>query len=62
MTKLPYTMQNWITISTTCYRNAPDNIAVVMDCGDEYQMIYGGATEESYHKLRSVLENIGEPL
>ena len=62
LTKLPYAMQNWMGCTITCYNNAPDNLAVVLDWESEYQMFYGGATEESYNKLRSVLENVGEPL
>ena len=62
LTKLPFVLQNWMDMTTICYSSAPNNLAVVMDCGDEYQMIYGGATEESYNELRLVLENIGEPV
>ena len=62
LTQLPYTMQNWMECTITCYSNAPDNLAVVLDWTGEYQMFFGGATEESYNKLRSVLEDIGEPL
>ena len=60
--RLPFMLQNWLDCAITCYNNAPDNLAVVLDFGGEYQMFYGGATTESFHKLQSVLENIGEPV
>lgn len=60
--KLPFVLQNWMVFSITCYNNAPDNLAVVLDFGGEYQMLYGGATVESYNKLHSVLKNLGEPV
>lgn len=62
LVRLPFMLQNWLDCAITCYNNAPDNLAVVLDFGGEYQMFYGGATTESFHKLQSVLENIGEPV
>ena len=62
LTKLPFMLQNWMVDTITCYNNALDNLAVVLDFGGEYQMLYGGATAESFHKLQSVLENIGETI
>ncbi len=41
------------------YSNAPDNMAVIMDCGD-LETIYGAASEESYAKLMEVMEGLGE--
>ena len=62
LTKLPFVLQNWMVPTITCYNNAPDNLAVVLDFGGEYQMLYGGATVESYNKLQSVLIDLGEPV
>ena len=41
--------------------DAPDNMAVIMDCGD-LEVLYGAASEEGYGKLMEVMEGIGEPL
>lgn len=62
LSRLPFMLQNWMDCTITCYNNAPDNLAVVLDFGSEYQMLYGGVTLKSCNKLRSVLENIGEPI
>ena len=41
------------------YSNAPDNMVVIMDCGD-LETIFGAASEESYKKLMEVMEGLGE--
>lgn len=64
LTKLPFELENWIGgMRVTLFQNEPDNMVTVMDCGDgEFNILYGGATEASYEKLRKVLEGIGEPM
>ena len=34
----------------------------IMDVGDQYQTLYGGATQESYAALLEVMEGLGEPI
>ena len=46
----------------TCYSSRPDNLLAVMDVGDQYQTLYGGATEESCAALLEVMEGLGEPV
>ena len=46
----------------TCYHNSPDNMVVVMDTEGEYQMFFGGVTEEACEKLQSILGDMGEPV
>lgn len=62
LTRLPFAMQNWMDATITCYNNAPDNLVVVMDMEGEYQMFFGGVTEEAYKKLQSILGDMGEPV
>ena len=62
LTRLPCTLQNWMDATITCYSNAPDNMVVVMNMEGEYQMFFGGVTEEAYRKLRSILGDMGEPV
>ena len=63
LTKFPFGLTNWLgEMKITLYSNAPDNMVAVMDCDGDIQMIYGAASEASYAKLRTVLENIGEPV
>lgn len=59
--KKPFELHGWIDIdmNMSFYSNAPDNMVVVMDCG-ELQTIYGAASEESYKKLLEVMEGLGE--
>ena len=49
-------------MEVTFYSNRPDNLVVIMDVGDQYQALYGGATQESYAALREVMEGLGEPI
>ena len=62
---LPENFQRWEWLGKmkiTLYGNAPDNMVAVMDCDGDIQMLYGAASEASYAKLRTVLEDIGEPM
>mgnify|MGYP001024789568 CR=1 FL=1 len=60
--KHPAVLRNWIEMEITCYSSRPDNLLAVMDVGDQYQTIYGGATEESCAALLEVMEGLGEPV
>jgi hypothetical protein len=64
LTKLPFELKNWVGgMGVLLFQNEADNMVAVMDCGDgDSNMLYGGATEASYDKLRKVLEGIGEPM
>ena len=63
LVKLPYEMSNWISdIQMTLYCNAEDNLVVVMDCGDEWQVLYGAASKDSYDKLMEVMRGLGEEM
>ena len=57
--KKPYMLHGWVDMDMSFYSNAPDNMVVIMDCGD-LEVIYGAASEESYKKLMEVMEGIGE--
>ena len=60
--KHPAVLRNWIEMEITCYSSRPDNLLAVMDVGDQYQTLYGGATEESCAALLEVMEGLGEPV
>ena len=56
------TLRNWMEYEIAFYSNRPDNLVVIMDVGDQYQTLYGGATEESYAALMEVMAGLGEPI
>ena len=60
--RYPYILKGWFEMEVSFYANRPDNLLVLMDVGDQYQALYGGATEESYAALLEVMEGLGEPL
>lgn len=64
LTKLPFELENWIGgMKVILFQNEADNMVAVMDCGDgDSNILYGGATEASYDKLRKALEGIGDPM
>ena len=64
LTKLPFEMITWMNdVRITLYNNEPDNMAAVLDFGEnDLQLLYGAATEASYEKLMTVLQGIGEPV
>lgn len=62
LTRHPVTLRNWMEYEIAFYSNRPDNLVVIMDVGDQYQTLYGGATEESYAALLDVMEGLGEPI
>lgn len=62
LTKRPAILKNWMEMEVTFYSNRPDNLVVIMDVGDQYQALYGGATQESYAALREAMEGLGEPI
>ncbi|MDE5824706.1 MAG: hypothetical protein K2H91_08520 [Lachnospiraceae bacterium] len=64
LTKFPYEMKNWIGgMKITLYQSEMDNMAAVMECGeDDFQMLYGAASEASYNRLQTILDGIGEPM
>ena len=63
LTKFPFGLTNWLgEMKITLYSNAPDNMVAVMDCGGDLQVLYGAASETSYAKMRTVLEDMGEPV
>ena len=54
MDKLPYEIHNWLyEMEISLYSNAPDNIAAVMNCGGDLQVLYGANSETGYKKLLS---------
>lgn len=57
--KKPFALRGWVDMNMSFYSNAPDNMVVIMDCGD-LETIYGAASEESYAKLMEVMEGLGE--
>lgn len=62
LTKRTAVLKNWMDLEITFYSNRPDNLVVVMDAGDHYEVLYGGATQESYAALLEVMEGLGEPV
>lgn len=62
LTKRSAILRNWMDLEITFYSSRPDNLVVVMDAGDHYEVLYGGATEESYAALLEVMEGLGEPI
>ena len=62
LTKRPAILKNWMEMEVTFYSNRPDNLVVIMDVGDQYQALYGGATQGSYAALLEVMEGLGEPI
>lgn len=54
-----FELHGWLDMDMSFYSNAPDNMVVIMDCGD-LETIYGAASEESYKKLMEVMEGLGE--
>lgn len=60
MEKHPIALHKWFDMEITFYHNRPDNLVVVMDVGEQYQCIFGAATEESYLGLMDVMEGLGE--
>lgn len=62
LTKHPAVLKNWMEFEVTFYCNRPNNLVVVMDLGDQYQMLYGASGRESYDALMEVMEGLGEPV
>lgn len=62
LTKRTSILKNWMDLEITFYSSRPDNLVVVMDAGDHYEVLYGGATQESYAALSEVMEGLGEPI
>lgn len=62
LTKHPGVLKNWMEMDVTFYSNRPDNLLVIMDVGDQYQTLFGAATEESYLEMMDVMEGLGEPI
>ncbi|MDE7416247.1 MAG: hypothetical protein K2N44_08100 [Lachnospiraceae bacterium] len=64
LTKFPYELISWIGgMKVTLYQNESDNMVAVMECGDDdFEMLYGAASEASYDRLKMILEGIGEPM
>lgn len=63
LTRHPAVLKEWLDMEITFYSNRPDNLVAVMGMrNDEYQCLYGGATEESYAALLEVMEGLGEPV
>ena len=60
--KRPCVLKNWMDLEITFYSSRPDNLVVVMDAGDHYEVLYGGATQESYAALLEVMDGLGEPI
>ena len=57
--KQPFGLHGWLGMDMSFYSNAPDNMVVVMDCG-ELEVLYGAASETGYKKLMEVMEGLGE--
>lgn len=63
LNKLPYEIHNWLyEWKISLYANASDNIVAVMDSGGDLQILYGANSEESYAKLMTVMDGIGEAM
>ncbi len=61
--KYSFELQNWVgETKISLYYNAPGNLAAIMECDDDINMLYGAADSASYNKLLEALEGIGEPL
>lgn len=64
--KYPFRIKNQVKeypMDISFYYNAPDNLFVVIDCGEgDIQALYGAVSEESYNKLFEVVKDIGEPM
>lgn len=59
LNKMPFELHGWCHADMSFYNSAPDHMVAVMDCGD-LQVLYGAASEESYQKLMTVMEGLGE--
>ena len=65
LTRQPAVLKHWMEMEVTFYSSRPDNLVAVMELGGEYggyQMLYGGATPESYEALLEVMEDLGEAI
>lgn len=62
LTRHSAVLKHWMEMEITCYSNRPDNLAAILDVGDQYQALYGAATEESYAALMEVMEGLGEEI
>ena len=62
LAKRPAVLKNWMDLEITFYSSRPDNLVVVMDAGDHYEVLYGGTAQESYAALLEVMEGLGQPL
>lgn len=63
LTKLPFEISGWLDgMKITLYQNAPDNMAAVMDCCGDLQILYGAASPAGYEKLLEVLGGLGEEM
>lgn len=63
MQKLPYEIHNWLyDMKVSLYANAADNIVTVMDSGGELQVLYGANSGDSYAKLMTVMDGLGEEM
>ena len=63
LSQCPFQLVNWLQegMRLSFYRNAPDNLAFVMDNGD-LQLYYGAASQSVYDQLAAVLGAVGEPV
>lgn len=59
--KQPFRLSGWLGMDMSFYSNTPDNMAVVMECGD-LEVLYGAASEAGYKKLMEVMEGLGEAI
>lgn len=62
LTKRPAVSKNWTDLKITFYSSRSDNLVVVMDAGDHYEVLYGGAVQESCAALTAVMEGLGAPI
>ncbi|MEY8403881.1 hypothetical protein AALA54_11165 [Oscillospiraceae bacterium 44-34] len=62
LTKRSAVLESWMEFEVTFYSSRPGNLVVVMDLGDQYQMLYGASSRENYAALLDVMEGLGEPI
>lgn len=61
--KYPFVLKNWIDINIMLYHNDNKNLIAVFNCDDEdFQMLYGASSEESYNKLLDSIGDLGEAM
>ena len=59
---MPYHLENWLFTDVMLFRYLSDGAAFVMGSEDNYQMCFGAASKETFDKLSSVLDSIGEEM